>query len=150
MSVDARGEAIDDHARFVAGDLPANLRSDCTPHVQERGERRPRPKPVYRWSIATPTLCDTTSRYGRAALIRECEAIRALTGKRWPKNQGLFRAAIRIANLVAGGEIEEGEARSQLLSAASALGLKQREVHGALRRAFELGMASPRSAKARA
>jgi hypothetical protein len=106
--------------------------------------------PVYRWSNSRPlaivpewlaaraqrstttmtapsvvpsasTWTRSPGAYGRAVLDRECEAV--ATAPCGTRNDTLNRASFALHQLVAGGELDQGEVHHRLLDAASACGL---------------------------
>ena len=88
-----------------------------------------------------------TSRYGARALDEDC-AIVAGAGE-GSRNNTLNERAYRIGQLVAGGEITEGDAESRLLEAAMAAGLGEGEARRTISSGMRNGMQSPRSAPPR-
>ncbi len=85
--------------------------------------------------------------YGARGLEEECRAIaEARDGER---NIKLNSSAFSVAQLVAGGEIPEGEAYREVLRAALACGMKEREAKATIASAFKGGMKEPRSAPPR-
>ena len=84
------------------------------------------------------------NRYAAAALKSACSAIEnAAEGSR---NDTLNTEAFGIAQLVAGGEIEETVARESLTNAADHAGLAAAEIAQTLTSAFDAGSKKPRSA----
>jgi RecA-family ATPase len=82
--------------------------------------------------------------YGLAALVEEVDAIsQAPKGTR---NDQLNRSAFAIAQLVAGGELDEREAREAVDAAASMAGLKKDEARKTIASAWRSGAKSPRTA----
>lgn len=85
--------------------------------------------------------------YGRAALDAECRAVSSsCEGER---NRTLNASAIKIAHLVAGGELTESTARAELSTAAAQCGLPEREASKTINSAFKAGLSSPRTAPER-
>lgn len=85
-----------------------------------------------------------TSRYGAAALLRECQTIaNAASGTR---NHTLFAAACAIFELIAGGEIDQREAESAVLDAARACGLDDGETAVTVNKAVRHVAGNPRQA----
>lgn len=106
----------------------------------------PAPPPGQRAPAPAPSFTDKTTSYGAAALARACETIAAaLEGTR---NHTLNREAFGISQLVAGGEIEGGEARRALEDAAERAGLEAGEIATTLNSAFPSGGKRPRTAGA--
>jgi hypothetical protein len=93
-----------------------------------------------------PATAHDGTRYGLAALDRECGAImRAADGA---KHDTLNRAAYSIGGLVTAGELAEGPAWAALCNAFDAIRHRcedQRHGERTLRQAFDQGMAAPRS-----
>ncbi len=92
---------------------------------------------------ATPILqSGATSAYGRKALESECGLVAlAPSGTR---NEALNIAALKIGQLVAGGHVDQSEAESSLLHAASRAGLGEAEVRKTMASGFKAGYAQPR------
>lgn len=91
-----------------------------------------------------PFTADATTHYGRAVLAREDAAIREM--KRGARNDQLNKSAFAIGQLVAGGEIERGEAMNVLVLAGIASGLPEREAMTTLRSGMSAGERRPRRA----
>lgn len=106
----------------------------------------PAPAPTPSQQAPAPSFTDKTSRYGAGALARACETIAAAADG--TRNATLNSEAHGIARLVAGGEIETGEAWSTLEAAAERAGLEAGEIAGTLHSAFTSGLAKPRTAGA--
>lgn len=84
------------------------------------------------------------SAYGLHVLDAELAQLRAaLIGTR---NHALNRAGFAVAQVVAGGELDEHHARAELLAAALAIGLPEPESRQTLDSAFRAGSREPRSA----
>lgn len=80
--------------------------------------------------------------YGRAALEGELERVRgAVQGER---NSTLYTAALKIGSLVAGGHVDEDEARTALVVAGTSTGLPRVEAVTAIRSGMRNGMQTPR------
>ncbi len=85
-----------------------------------------------------------SSRYGERALSDACGTIAsALNGQR---NDILNSQSYCIAQLVAGGELNESDARQRLQSAGAAAGLTTNEITTTLNSAFSSGFSTPRTA----
>lgn len=98
--------------------------------------RPPRPR-----SAAPPTR-QAPSTYGERALQAEVAAVAAAsTGER---NHALNRAAFNLAQLVAGGVLDEAEVRARLSDAAATAGLCEREITTTLNSAINAGRRQPR------
>lgn len=83
-----------------------------------------------------------TSSYGAQALDDECAQLRdTAEGQR---NDRLNVAAVKIAGLVAGGEIGENDAREALTDAALDAGLEPNEIRATLDSGFRKGLSNPR------
>lgn len=91
----------------------------------------------------TPTY-GTTS-YGQAALANE--VITLSSAPDGSRNQTLNDCAFAIAQLVAGGELDEGTARSSLKSMALTVGLDEKETDKTIDSAFKAGFEYPRQGK---
>lgn len=89
----------------------------------------------------------TAAGWGRTALDRECQDL-ARTGE-GGRNHALNRAAFRVAQIVAGGHLSEGEATARLHEAAAACGLPEREIERTIRSGFAAGLSSPRGPQER-
>lgn len=90
------------------------------------------------------------SPYGRAALDAECQDLRR--SREGGKNSKLFEIGIRIGSLIGGGHIPAEVALEELVEAATAAGLDEKEAVKALLRpsgsgALQLGAANPRGAE---
>lgn len=108
--------------------------------TREHPEREPAP--------SSPIRVSGGSAYGRAALAREAEALRT-TGE-GSRNDQLNRSAFAAGQLIAGGELAEGEARAVLAAAAKAAGLGAGETKKTLESGIRKGMQEPRTAPPRA
>jgi hypothetical protein len=85
--------------------------------------------------------------YGERALELELGQLReSVEGER---NDALNRSTFAMAQLVAGGELREADAREQLVEAGLELGLEEREVEMTVESAFGAGLQEPRSAPER-
>ena len=90
-----------------------------------------------------PSSGEPTSRYGRRALDRACEAIQqAEAGAR---GNTLFQQAAAIFELVGGGEVDDAEAFGRLAEVGQAIGLSRHETRSTLRSARRKGVRKPRS-----
>lgn len=82
--------------------------------------------------------------YGRKALDEECAIVRGiLEGQR---NHQLNRSAFALGELVAGGELDQTDAERELLTAALASGLREREAVKTIASGLQDGQQNPRSA----
>lgn len=98
-------------------------------------------KPVV---VARPQalIITTASGYGGKALQDECDKLRfTAEGSR---NVTLNTCAFRVFQLVAGGHVQEAEARAALANAALACGLDERETLKTIESAFRGGVRHPR------
>lgn len=84
------------------------------------------------------------SAYGIKARDEECEAVR--TAVEGTRNDTLNTAALKLAQLVAGGELDERATRAALRDAARDSGLEPDEVDKTIASAFAAGSNEPRSA----
>lgn len=89
-----------------------------------------------------PYTGDGASRYGHAALDRECDAVtHAPQGTR---NDTLNRACYNLAQLIASGHLAPELVESRLTHAARTAGLPAREIQATLASAHRAGSAHPR------
>lgn len=92
-------------------------------------------------AVKLPTGKDTP--YGLKGLENECNEVRqAIEGQR---NHTLNKAALFIGQLVAGGELNQGTAESELTAAGIAAGLLAGEVARTIASGFKKGLTEPRS-----
>ena len=90
--------------------------------------------------IAPPATA--SSPYGRVALEGEVDRLGAsVLGRR---NFDLYRAALKLASLVAGGELVESEVEDALTEAAEGIGLGRREIRATIASASAVGCRRPR------
>lgn len=82
--------------------------------------------------------------YGLAVLRDELDRLRA--AQVGARNHQLNRSAFSLAQLVAGGELLEGPARSAVLGVALAIGLDEPEARQTIDSAFDAGLRLPRVA----
>jgi hypothetical protein len=85
---------------------------------------------------------DSSRGYGAAALREECE--RVANAPEGERNDTLNRAAFSLAQLVAGGELQESIVRTELIAAADAAGLRGAEVAKTIESGFTAGQQQPR------
>lgn len=85
--------------------------------------------------------------YGLAVLRDEVDTVRA--AQLGTRNHQLNRSAFALAQLVAGGELDEAVARSSLLEAALAVGLDDHEGRQTIASAFRAGLRHPRAVRNR-
>ena len=88
-----------------------------------------------------------TTAYGRAALEAEARAVAATP--EGGRNDALNVASLKLGALVAGGELDETEARAALEVAAAACGLPTNEATATIDSGFTAGLATPRNAPPR-
>jgi hypothetical protein len=93
-------------------------------------------------SCNTSSSCDPT-KYGQTALANEIAKL-ATAGK-GQRNHTLNACAFSLSQLVAGGELSEGQVRAALLSAAISIGLTDTEANRTIDSGFKAGSAKPRS-----
>lgn len=110
----------------------------------------PNLQPLPDWAVVPPKQAGSgwtggnSSPYGEAALDDECRKVAtALPGSR---NDQLNRSTFALAQLVAGGELDEAETRRRLEGAAIASGLDPAEIAATINSGFSGGAASPRAA----
>ena len=84
------------------------------------------------------------SAYGLALLRGELNQLRL--AKAGSRNHSLNRAAFAVGQVVAGGELEEAHARSELLRLALSIGLPEPEARQTIDSGFTAGAREPRSA----
>ena len=82
--------------------------------------------------------------YGRQALENEIIELKG-TGK-GSRNHQLNRASFSLGQLVAGGELNQGQVESDLLSAALSIGLSSEEANITIKSGMDAGMQDPRTA----
>lgn len=98
-------------------------------------------------TVTTVALGSGITEYGMAALLRECGKVaETLEGNR--DNQ-LFASTAALAELVAGGEVEETLAKEKLMEAGLKTGLSAGQIRKTIGSGFKSGMRHPRSAPAR-
>lgn len=85
--------------------------------------------------------------YGATALVEECEKVR--TAPNGTRNSTLNKAAYALGQLVAGGELGQYEAESELERAAAACGLNRAEIKTTIASGMGDGIKNPRSAPPR-
>lgn len=84
------------------------------------------------------------NRYARVALERELDTLNnASVGRR---NDQLNISALKLAQLVAGGELDEGEVIDKLEIVARGIGLDEREIKATIQSGFRKGKTEPRRA----
>jgi len=134
--------------------LPPSMHPSGTPYVWKKGQGPGEIEVASlpsRWlefitkqpvKVAAPaTFCtalvDGSSRYGMAALRRECEMLR--TCMEGMRNNQLNLTAFCVAQLAAGGELDPEPARSEVLRAALQSGLDERRALRTLQSGWEAG-----------
>jgi hypothetical protein len=84
--------------------------------------QQPKPVPISERALATIRPPSGPPRaYGKAALDREIDALAQV--QKGSRNAALNEASFRLYQLVAGGELDDGEVKERLLAAAQANGL---------------------------
>jgi hypothetical protein len=94
---------------------------------------------------AQPALVATrgeTTAYGRKAAAEE--ALTVANAPDGTRNNTLNIAALKLGSLVAGGELDEQEARSSLQAAAALCGLPEHEAKATIESGFTAGLRQPR------
>lgn len=119
-------------------ELPAEVAAALRPELPAARER-----PIARSSLARGAA-DLGSSYGEAAL--DAEAIKVASAPQGQRNDTLNSAAFSLAQLVAGGELQEGHVRSTLFDAAIDAGLERGEILATLDSALGAGAQKPRGA----
>jgi len=89
------------------------------------------------------TLPGDTTPYGQAALAQEITRLSA--AQPGERNAALNQSAYAMGQLIAGGELDEGQARTALLSTALALGLGHQEATKTIESGLKAGFAEPRA-----
>ena len=92
----------------------------------------------------SPQTANISASYGQQALINEIDKLRG-TGE-GERNEQLNRSAFSLMQLVAGGELEESQVRTELKLAAESIGLSTDEIEKTIRSGFEAGRGEPRKA----
>lgn len=87
-------------------------------------------------------LSSTTSRYGQKALLKESLAV--ANTPEGQRNNALNISALKIGQLVAGGEIASSDAIKTLMDAAIMCGLPEREAFTTISSGLNKGMTEPR------
>lgn len=106
----------------------------------------PPPDPHATRAPDAPSLAPgETTPYGRRGLEAECAAL--AQEPEGGRNARAFRAAAAAGQLIAGGELDAGEARAELLRAAEACGLGPREAADVVDRGLATGETQPRRGK---
>lgn len=95
----------------------------------------PKPLPVVVQGVGTP--------YGLAALQSECDTIRSTP--EGARNDQLNASAFNLGQLVTAGQLDEADAARQLLDAALAAGLDEREARRTIESGMPSGEARPRT-----
>lgn len=131
--------------RIVWEDLLAAVRelaSNCG-WVPKPERAKPAPAPS-NWIVKPGPATILAGGYGASALAAECSRVaQAMTGTR---NDALNTAAFRMGQLIAGGEVDEGEARKGLMDAAHANGMISDDGEAAAVATLESGLAAGKSA----
>jgi hypothetical protein len=94
---------------------------------------------------ARQTYNGGTSRYGERALLNQTD--RLLGASQGERNNTLNEVAYSVGQLVAGGEIDEYQARAAIYGAAFTIGLKEREINRTIDSAFKASAREPRRAE---
>lgn len=89
-----------------------------------------------------------TSAWGQRTLEGVCQDLAGV--QEGGRNNALNRAAFRLAQAVAGGHIDEWDARGQLLEVALGIGLTERESQKTIDSGFRKGLTAPRHPAPRA
>jgi hypothetical protein len=101
-----------------ATDLPPATAPDWLVRLAQQ----PKPVPISERALATIRPPSGPPRaYGKAALDREIDALAQV--QKGSRNAALNEASFRLYQLVAGGELDDGEVKERLLAAAQANGL---------------------------
>lgn len=81
-------------------------------------------------------------RYVEAAYRAEIQAV--ASAQEGLRNDTLHKAAVKLATIVAAGELNEGAVKRQLFQAALSCGLDEREIEATIESGFKFGLAHPR------
>ncbi len=103
--------------------------------------------PPARQGSPSPLKVDGGTPYGRRALAEELEVLARAPDH--TRNDTLNRCTFSLAQLVAGGELDEAEVKAALDGMANSIGLDRTEIPKTIDSAFKAGMQSPRSAPER-
>lgn len=122
-----------DAPEWLLEKLRVRERETATPDALPAGAK------FFPWDTGTP--------YGIAALERQ--AGRLLAAQEGGRNDALNRAAFAVAQLVAGGELDESRSRAMLEDVAERLDLDPRETERTLDSGWDAGLAQPWSAPER-
>lgn len=114
-----------------------NLRADVQSDRQAEIARVARPQRV---------AVDYSKRAYLSKVLGE-EIARVETAHAGNRNQSLFYAGLRLANYVAGGELQWSDTRMRLLQAGCAIGLPRKEVERTLDSAWNIGSRRPKTVK---
>jgi hypothetical protein len=120
-------------------EAPAWLLDELRVDTSTRAAGEAGPPRYFPWQDATD--------YGTAALERELG--RLATAREGGRNDALNRAAFALAQLSAGGELDEARARDELALAAERMGLEPRESRATIDSGWSAGEAEPRQAPPR-
>ena len=109
-------------------------------------KKRPKVKP--RATTREPPPDSAGTKYGLKALEDECAAVAA--EPEGNRNNRLNTAALKLAGLVAGGELDGGHTRARLFDSALICGLPEHEVEQTMNSGWHAGLPTPRAAPPRA
>jgi hypothetical protein len=110
----------------------------------DRMMQRPASAAVQRVMAQVQLQAPGDSAYGLTALHDECVTLS--TTQHGGRNNALNLATLKVAQLVAGGELTAATAQRELVTAARACGLGDAEIAGTMRSAWQAGTQKPRSA----
>jgi hypothetical protein len=112
-------------------------------HFQEGDLLDPTNLPTLQTIDDVPLEITSDDKYGRVALEAEVQKVeRSSQGDR---NNTLFTAAAALAQLIAGGVLDEDEVRTRLRQAALNAGLSEKEIRSTIGSGFKKGKQQPRS-----
>lgn len=118
---------------------PGSALPDLPPSWLEAAKKNHHPR-----TAGPLTFTGETTPYGRRAVEDEASAVAA--AQKGERNNRLNVAAVALASLAAGGEIDPSDARSALYEAASSAGLGSTEIEKTIGSGWTYGSAQPRSA----
>jgi hypothetical protein len=107
---------------------------------------RPAPLPPQRPVVVPIAATDRRTAYLRKAV--DAEVARVMGSPAGQHNTALYRAAVALGQLVAGGELGEGEVVGWLAAAAVQVGQRSREIPATIASGLRAGAKRPRTVAA--